>query len=224
MKGTSLVVSSCDRYSHAWPIFKFSMDKYWKDCPFSIYSTSNYYTTGIGTTIRVGEDTSWSDGFITALRQIPSDVIIFMLEDYWLEQKVDNEDLIRLCKYVEDGKCDHIRLYTSEGSRKIKRESLNYELDILNQNEEYRGSLNAGIWNRKVLFSLLKYNSNIWDSEHIISHGSKGLTFCTVKDMKYIVYDVSKNMIEKGKFTEHAYEYMEREGYNIQKHKIQTVS
>lgn len=208
-----VLISSCDKYSHAWPIFKHAFNKYWPNCPYSIYFITNTLQSPLGITIKT-ENKNWSDCMIEALSKIPHSIIIFMLEDYWLNQSVYQEGIINLSYFMSISDCEHVRLYVSKGSKLVKRQPYTPFLDRLNKDEDYRASLNAGIWKKSTLLELLEPDKTIWESEHIMTQKSRDRVFCTVKEMKYLVYDVDNNMLERAKFTEHAYQYMKKEGIN----------
>lgn len=212
----SVIVSSCDKYNHAWPVFKHSFNKYWPDCPYPIYFITNELNAPIGTTIKTGEDKGWSNQMIKAINNIDSELIIFLLEDYWFTQNVDTKALSELVEFMKRNiGIEHIRLYSSKQSKQIKRESYLLDMDVLNQDESYRASLNAGIWRTNTFKELLEPNKSIWDSEHSMTEKSVEKMFLTVRDMKYIVYNIDNNMIEQGKFTDHARKYMEQECISI---------
>lgn len=216
INSTSIVISSCDKYSHAWSIFKHSFEKYWPNCQYPVYFITNEKEAPLGTTIKTGEDKGWSNQMIKALGQIDSEIIIFLLEDYWFTEAVNKEGLDKLIQLI----CcnvgiEHIRLYVSEGSKEIQRQPYLLETDLLNEDEDYRSSLNAGIWRTQTMKALLEPNKNIWDSEHSMTEKSRDKMFLTVRDMKYIIYNINNNMIEKGEFTDHAKKYMEQERINL---------
>lgn len=216
MNKISIVVSSCDKYSHVWPIFKYSFEKYWFNCKYPIYFITNEKDAPIGITIKTGKDKGWSNQMIKALGKIDSEIIIFLLEDYWFTEAVNNEGLEKLLQLIYYNiRIDHIRLYVSEGSKKIKRKTYLLETDLLNEDEDYRSSLNAGIWRTQTMKTLLEPNKSIWESEHSMTEKSRGRLFLTVRDMKYLKYNIDNNMVEKGKFTTHAEKYMEQESINL---------
>lgn len=215
MKNTCVLLSTCDKYSWAWPVWKQMFEKYWPVCPYDIFWVTNFKSGLKGLTINVG-DVPWSDGMKTALETIPHDNIIFLLEDYWFTQPVNTKGLEELCYILDTSLIEHIRLYVSKGSKKIKRQSFaTASLDILNNNEDYRCALNVGIWKRQVFLDLLTPNTDIWTSEHSMTDKSRNRLFATVQEMKYIVYDINKNMIEQGKLTNHGKEYIQQEGYHL---------
>lgn len=211
---TAVVISSCDKYSFIWSIYHQIFMKYWSDCPYPIYFITNEKDAALGQTIQVG-NTDWATGMTYALKSIKEKTIIFLLEDYWFTESVNTVELDKLCQFMNNTACDHIRLYVSEGSQKILRKSFTPELNLLNQDEDYRCSLNAGIWNKQIMLDLLELENNIWNSEHIMTEKSRSKLFCTVKEMKYIVYEINENMIEQGKITKAGYDYLKKQGINF---------
>lgn len=216
MNNTSIVISSCDKYSHAWPVFKHSFEKYWPDCQFPVYFITNEKEAPLGTTIKTGEDQGWSNQMTKALDQIDTEIMIFLLEDYWFTEAVNKEGLNQLVQLMYNNVgIEHIRLYASKQSKEIKREPYLLETDLLNEDEDYRSSLNAGIWRTRTMKALLEPNKSIWDSEHSMTEQSRDKMFITVRDMKHIKYNIDNNMVEKGKFTDHATKYIQQEGISI---------
>lgn len=216
MNPISVIISSCDKYSFAWPIIKHAFQKYWPDCTYPIYFITNKKEAPFGKTIKTGLDQGWSNQMIKALTQINTEFLIFLLEDYWFNDQVNIEELNQLYHIMKGRpEISHIRLYVSAESSKIHRKSYCNGLNILNPNEDYRASFNAGIWRKNTLINLLEPNKSIWDSEHSMTDKSRNKLFLTVTEMKYIKYNIDHNMVERGQFTDHARKYMEQESINI---------
>ena len=214
MNNIAVVISSCDKYSFIWEAYKTIFQKYWSDCPYPIYFITNNMDAPFGQTIRVG-DLDWASGVIKALNKVKEKTIVWLLEDYWFTNMVNTLDLNKLCTFINTTECDHIRLYVSNQSKQIPRQKFTEDLDLLNKEEDYRCSLNAGLWKKNILLNLIESGNNIWDSEHIMTNKSRSKLFCTVKEMKYIIYNIDNNMIEQGKITKAGYEYLQREGISI---------
>lgn len=87
----TLLVPSCDAYSDTWPYFFHFLFKYWPDVPTPVVLTANYlsYDDPRVQTIKVGEDRQWGDNLLAALPQVPGDVLLMMLDDFFLNQRVD---------------------------------------------------------------------------------------------------------------------------------------
>ena len=83
----SVVVTSCDHFSECWEPFIKSIDKHWGDCPWDINIISNYQSIKSEKVkfINVGEDKGWASNLKVALKQIDSNYIIYLHEDYFFK-------------------------------------------------------------------------------------------------------------------------------------------
>lgn len=103
---------------------------------------------------------NWSDGLIVMLQNIPDDVFVLMLEDYWLVRKVDNAGVDTLADYMRIHQ-DILRVDLTDdrqynGHMKDIGAWGHYDLIETPGVSEYQMSLQAGIWNRNLLISLLR--------------------------------------------------------------------
>ncbi len=91
----TLVVPSCDFYSDTWPYFFHFLFKYWPDIPAPIYLLTNHlsYDDPRVHTIKVGDDHQWGDNLRAALPQVPGDVLLMLLDDFFLNQPVITKDV-----------------------------------------------------------------------------------------------------------------------------------
>ena len=102
----------------------------------------------------------WSDGLIVMLQNIPDDVFVLMLEDYWLIRKADNvgvdtlADYMRLHKEILRVDLTDDRQYN--GHMKDIGAWGHYDLVETPNDSEYQMSLQAGIWSRDLLLSVLR--------------------------------------------------------------------
>ncbi len=107
---------------------------------------------------------NWSDGLIVMLQNIPDDVFVLMLEDYWLIRKVDNSGVDTLADYMRIHK-DILRVDLTDdrqyaGDRVDIGAWGHYDLIETPGDSPYQMSLQAGIWNRDLLMSLLRSGLN----------------------------------------------------------------
>jgi hypothetical protein len=91
----TIVVPSCDFYSDTWPYFFHFLFKYWPDVPAPIYLLTNHlsYDDSRVHNIKVGNDHQWGDNLRTALPQVPGDVLLMLLDDFFLNQLVSTKDV-----------------------------------------------------------------------------------------------------------------------------------
>ena len=109
-KNIAIVVSSCDFFQDCWEPFIYSIQKYWPDCPWPVYIISNEkeIKTPMGISfIKVGKDRLFASNLRTALHKIDADYIIYLQEDYWLNQRVDNNAIVEHINYRVQKQLDY---------------------------------------------------------------------------------------------------------------------
>ncbi|MEE9573006.1 MAG: hypothetical protein V3W20_08165, partial [Candidatus Neomarinimicrobiota bacterium] len=111
----------------------------------------------------------WSNALIEMCLRTPQSHFIFMLEDFWLTSKVNHKKINHLVDYAKK-QVDMLRLDLS-GNRAAYSQCYNYERSNGNQiiisppETPYQMSVQAAIWNKKMLLSILKPNENPWQVE-----------------------------------------------------------
>lgn len=107
---------------------------------------------------------NWSDGLIVTLQNIPDDVFVLLLEDYWLVRKVDNSGVDTLANYMREHP-EILRMDLTDdrqynGHMKDIGAWGHYDLVETPNDSEYQMSLQAGIWNRDLLLSIMRPGLN----------------------------------------------------------------
>lgn len=109
MSNYRVIVSTCDKYIHYMKPFIHQFQQYWgKDqnvlvagfSPPDFVMPRNFHFHSIGRM----EDypiNKWSDSIIALMNQIQDEVFVFMLEDYWITDKVDVEGVQLLVDYAK---------------------------------------------------------------------------------------------------------------------------
>lgn len=172
---TAMLISSCDTYSDLWkPYFTFFF-RYWQDCPFPIYLVANdlQYEDERVITIRLGSDHGWACNTRKALEQVQFPYVLYTHEDFFLNRRVHSTRILQLIGYMESRGAGYLRLYPSPGPDEICAD--NPEVGEIKKGSEYRTSLQAAIWNREVMLSLLVDGENAWQMERDGSLRSNGL-------------------------------------------------
>lgn len=203
---TSVLINSWDNNKIVWKITKHSFDKYWPDCPYPINFITNHEIAPLGKTIKVGKELGFSRNLRNALKQIPDDILIWTLEDYWFDKRVNNVILKKYVSYVEQGKADYIRLSPSDNADKVCE--FDNSLHHFNDDCIYKTSMGMSIWRRSLLERLCDSNENIWmfeqnsakrtlpnevfltvinhDCLHIVSHQAMLKNQLAIEGYKYI--------------------------------------
>jgi hypothetical protein len=154
-KDYTIIVMSCDGYSDIWPYFAQCWDKFWPDCPFDAYLISEekqFVHERIGN-IRTEKPMRWGEMLLYVLDQVKTPNIIYLQEDYLLRSKVDSEKLLEYFQKFEDLNAAYLRLLPWPGPDALH--PLDSEIGILSPDSKYRTSLQAAIWDKEILQSLV---------------------------------------------------------------------
>ena len=215
----AVLVASCDKYQDLWKPFFTLFFRYWQDCPYPIYLGSNHYVYNDSRvkTILVGDDNDWSLGFRKMLEQIPYPYVILLLEDYLLKQRVDNDRIQSLAAYIKLNTAGVLRLFPCPGPDMPCAD--NPRVGEIRNGAEYRLSLQAAIWDRQVLLSLLRDGETPWQLEVLGSKRTNALNvpFLSVKRNNSHDYPIPYfcTAVVKGKWIPDAVELCKKEGISV---------
>lgn len=157
MKSVDLLVLSCDQYEDCWELFYKLKNKYW-DCPYETYLVTE--TKQYGNTININNP-SWTYRFREALKQLTSDYVIVMLDDFFIRDKVDQERI----EYCISQMNDDIAVFNFEKKYRNCENSALTGFERQFNNQVYLQSAQPSLWNKKALLSRLQNNQNPWEWE-----------------------------------------------------------
>lgn len=132
-------------------------NRYW-DCPYETYLVTE--TKQYGNTININNP-SWTYRFREALKQLTSDYVIIMLEDFFIRDKVDQT---RIDKIVENFADDTI-VYNFEKQYRPGTPSNIEGFELQGNRQPYLNSCQPSIWDREKLIERLKADENPWQWE-----------------------------------------------------------
>jgi hypothetical protein len=168
----TILVNSSDGFEDCWnPFFKL-YETYWNDDKIPILLNTEWKDYSYkALPIRCSRSNSknedrrlsWSECLINALNQVETEYVLYLQEDYFIEQKVNIgliNDMIDLMKTNEDIK--YIGLTHFGNHPPFKTWSGDNRLWEVSNKSKYRISTQAGIWRREVLLSYLRPNENGW--------------------------------------------------------------
>ena len=160
----SILISSCDKFKDIWPIFSFYFDKNWSDCKLNKYFLSNNENSDIAgfDSIMVGDDISWSSNLSIALKQIPTDYVFIMLDDVFIDQKVDNNDFNKIVTDFIKFNGNYLK-FLAQPKSNIKSNSPYF--NTLPPKSLYRATAVFTIWRKETLLELIDLNENPWEFE-----------------------------------------------------------
>lgn len=199
-----LLVISCDRYADLWRPFFTIFLRQWPACPFRIHLGTNHlsYDDPRVQTIRVGDDLSWASGVSSMLDALGSEHVILFLEDFLIQQPVDDAAIRRL---VEIALQERERVATIRFSPLPVRDQIamsavpsHSEVGVVAPRTPYRVSAQPAIWRTDVLRRFLVPGFSPWEFEEVGSKMSQSMPEQFLGPFRAsIVYD---HGVEKGKW------------------------
>lgn len=197
----AIYFSTCDGYSDCWDPFFTLFEKYWPDFDGTIYLTSEYkdYNRQRVVSMRLCEAhavpkekrISWSKLTRWALEAIPSDIILFMQEDFFLKAPVKSDiidEYFALMIAHPEIKCLHLTDQCGKGSHPSEFKNLD-EMDL---RRPYRISCQSALWRKQELLTLLRDRESAWEWEMFGSTRSSALG--------HLYLQVSRDYVRLGEF------------------------
>ena len=160
-----VLVVSCDKYSDIWAPFFHCFKRFWPTCPYKIYLLTNNLSPefqGVAT-IQVGDDLSWSENVLNAIKSLDEEYILMFIDDLLLTHQVDNLRLNQIVKWVADERPPYVQLLQSE----VPDAPCNELVGKVLPGTLYRTSTVLSLWKKETLKALLKPGESAWDFELI---------------------------------------------------------
>ena len=237
MEKLTVLVNSCDAYEDTWyPMFKL-LKKYWPDRKYPIvlntetkqydFEDMNIKTINLDTKKNV----SWSYRLKSVLKKIDSEYILFLLDDFFLEKKVDQKEIDKIIKYMDED--SNIAVFSFNYVEKNDYEDVESKkypgFKLRNKKGPYRFNCQAAIWRRDVLIKALRNHESAWDWELIGNRRSRRMkydfyTLCESTDMIF-KYDYHKIGVVRGRWSlPNTEDFLKKEGikidYSIRNNKV----
>jgi len=169
----AILVNSTDSFEDCWYPFFRLFDTYWPRCPHRIFlntETKDYKHANLKITATkvcksdANRRVSWGESLIRCLSAIDAEVILYLQDDYFLNDYVDVNLIYEFLEIMQRENYSHIRLMELEcgGPWHQSRYPLLWEID---QRANYRISLQAGLWRKDRLKFYLNPRENAWQFE-----------------------------------------------------------
>lgn len=186
-----LIVSSCDRCSDLWLPFFTLIKKYWPGFDRKVFlcTDSKSFTFedfNIICPLRMLPGSTWSENLMALLEIIEEDIVLFMLDDFWLKTPVNVDRLQKYEKIMMDNAnigfiCLIFQIDPSQDNP-ISNEYSDFV--VYGKNTPYRVTTQAGLWRKDYLMSLLRRHESAWWFEMFGSKRSRKSKF-----KSYVVRD-----------------------------------
>lgn len=168
----TLLVPSCDRYADLWPPFVALFRRNWPDCPYRVVLASNTLPcTEPGVcALTIGPDHDWSTSLRAMLTAIDTPYVLVLLEDFFIEERVDTAHLRDLVRRLDvlGGAYLRLRPFPPPDQRLARHR----DLGEIEENAPYRCSMQAAFWRRESLLGLLVDGESPWEFEHLAARRS----------------------------------------------------
>ena len=173
MENCTLLVNSYDGGADMWDGFFTTVKHEWEnfDMPVVLNTESKSYSFE-GFNIQTfqfykpGQNVPWAKRLIRTLKAIKTDYVLFFLEDFWLEGKVDVEFLERSFEWLKANPDVAVLSYkpVSDYGPNI-RDNRFERFEKRPQDGKYRFNCQAAIWRREKLIKYLRPHESPWEWE-----------------------------------------------------------
>lgn len=170
-------VMTSDLYIDALLPFAYLLRKYWyppptvivggfSAPPFPLPDNFTFHSLGKFEEFPVNR---WSDALTRMLLELPHEVFVLMLEDYWLTREVDVTAIEVACDYMNQ--FEYVARFDLTGDRKFSGFAKPYgkaghvNLLLSDPDSQYHCSLMAAVWRRKHLLKVLVPGETPWETE-----------------------------------------------------------
>ncbi len=226
----TILVNTSDSFEDCWdPFFKLFC-KYWPDCNIPIFLNTEkktYHFPGLNiistqVNLNFSKKLTWSECLIEALKKIETPLVLYMQEDYFIENFVQVDIINEFTDLMyRNAEIKYIGL-TNFGNRPP---FLDYPKDLrlmeVSRFSKYRVSTQAGLWKKNTLMNLLREKENGWMFEIFGTNRSKKMSdlFLTVNRN---IFNISNSIINyqltgiiKGKWLSTIPELFKKENIDI---------
>jgi hypothetical protein len=163
----SVIILSCDKYSHLLEHFTRRFDRYWepgnKYPKFITTETVKFDFPGYKSTVT--DDSNWSNSLLKALEQVETPYVFLIVDDFFLVRTLSNEYINRGLEILKENNFDkyvfHYPHVVFDG--KLDPTSFGSNIYKVQQDAEYTMTLQPGIWNTKFIKECLKEGESPWN-------------------------------------------------------------
>lgn len=208
----AVVMITCQRYSSAWIPFFTLFQRYWPDCPYKVYMGTDKGSFPDVMTLQTGDDggaKNWAQRLRCVLQAIPEKFVFLFQEDFLIQEPVHTVAIRKLARHMRDHDVGVIRAICDPVPRTAWHGCA--DLGAYGTHDDFRLSLQASIWDKEVLITLLKDGEDPWLTEFV---GSRRSQFCQKPFLGVMFAPLSYycTAIMYGEWDDGALELLRREG------------
>lgn len=215
----SILFLSCDKYQDLWKPLFYCVDKYWKDCPFSLYLGSNTipFRDVKVKSILSGPDKGWSSSLRAILEQISTPYVFLWMDDIFPIGSINSSDFIETVDFMKKHKAKYVHIDSKPKPDKIIEKG---KYGVYEQGAPYRVTT-FGFWEVAALKELLIVGESPWNFEIMGSYRSQYVDgfYCTME-----LLFPRLHVVEKGGIFRDAYIYCKEHGIVLDTQKRSVLS
>jgi hypothetical protein len=155
----AFVVLSCDNYSDLWPVFISQFEKNWPDCTLEKFFVTNHKIIPKSSLneLKIGDDISWSDGLIKALKFLRKDFTyaLITLEDLPIVNRVNNIEFLDIVSDLLRVDGNYLKFIRKPKPTK----KFNTRFGVIEEGSLYRPTCVYALWKIETLLDILSRTS-----------------------------------------------------------------
>ncbi len=213
MDRISILVNTCDSYSDVWPLFFRILEKTWPDCKkYKIYLNTehkNYEDTffdiEVLSVISSKQNIGWGKRLIDCVNRIDSEIILFLLEDFFFEEPVDDERITKIIDWMDKNK--NIAALSLTSIYDVGEDDYSGKYGFVLRKKKVHYTLNASptLYRKETLLKYTDINDNPWEWEFFGSirtwHSPKEFYAKATNTHDIFKYDIKRGgAIHRGKW------------------------
>ena len=208
-----VVVLSCDKNTDIFDAFHRCMEKYWKNNPEIIYITNTIQNPYYKTICKDYPLDKWTVGIREALKEIDSEKILIIMDDFFIRRPVDAQRLYDLIPQLK-GNIAHLCFETSYDEKDEETEIKGFKKR--QHGVPYEVSINCGLWDKEKFINVLDRDCDPWTIELV--QDNKGYDYY-INSEDFIIDWGYRTWIPtglfKGKWCRNIIPFFEQEGIEI---------
>lgn len=208
IKDCTLLVNSCDDYEFLWDGFFSCLKDQWKefDMPIVLNTESKKYSyldlNILTFSLDKERKLSWSNRLLKTLKLIQTEYILFFLDDFWLNSRVDDLRFNKTLEWIKNDK--NIASFSFYPTLPPNINSDKYDCFELRPRKcDYKFNCQVAVWRKELLMSYLRKHESPWEFELV---GSKRAwrykeEFYSIKEESKPIFSYQKGgVIHRGKW------------------------
>lgn len=209
-----IVVASCDKNKDLFEPFHILVEKYWPDHPEIIYSTETVINPYYKTICKNYSLSSWTRRLKDTFEELDCEYILLMVDDLFIREKVNNEDVNNLEKYFND-KVAGINLEGSFDKTDIVIDDI---VSKRSKDSKWKVSVLCYLYNKDKLINIFDRDCSPWEMENLkkeFPYDYLILNKESILKWRDPITNWRWGLVRKGKWKKETKSFFEREGINV---------